>query len=145
MAALFDLFDTKIRSVVECSLSTRVNQGQLVRQRIAVSELCQQIRALVEADQEEVVITVTGLDERSQCVSRAVKLAFHTAGHIEDDSQANRYVIIAEVRDFLFDLVLEYLEVVLIKSGYQSVVRVGNRDRQRDKLSANFDALLVIA
>src|SRR5258706_7796483 len=144
MAALFDLFDPEIRSVIERRLSTWINQGQLVCQGIAVGELRQQIGALVESDQEKIVVAVAGLDECPQGFTCTVKLALHTAGYIENDSQANRYIIVAEMRDLLFDLILEDFEVVLIQASYQPVIRIGDRNRQRDKVGVIYDAVLVV-
>ena len=76
MAALPDLLDPQIRRVVERRLTARVNQSEFVSQRLAVGELGQQVGALIEPDQEEVVVAVRGLDEGLERVSGAVELAF---------------------------------------------------------------------
>ena len=75
MAALLDLLDPQIRRVVERSLPFRIDQRELIGQRVAVGELGQQVGALIEPDQEEIVVAVRGLDEGLERVSGAVELA----------------------------------------------------------------------
>src|SRR5262245_11494908 len=132
VAALLDLLDPQIRRVIKRRLPLRIDQRELVGQRVAVGELGQQVGALIEPDQEEVVVAVGGLDEGLQRVPGAVELAFHATRNVEDDAQVDRRVVIAEEGDLLLDLVFINLEVLSVQSGHQSVISVGNRDRQRD-------------
>jgi hypothetical protein len=86
VATLFDLLDPEIGRIIQRRLPTRVNQSELIGQRVAVGELGQQVGALIEPDQEEVVVAVGGLDEGLQRVSGAVEFhSLHAPRHVEDD------------------------------------------------------------
>src|SRR5262245_52101161 len=144
VAALLDLLDPEIGGVVERRLPLRIDQRELIGQRVAVGELGQQVGALIEPDQEEVVVAVRGLDEGLQRVPGAVELAFHAPRNVEDNPQIDRRVVIAEEGDLLLDLVFVDLEVLSVQSGHQSVISVGHSDRQRDQISS-FDEWRILA
>src|SRR5215510_1041826 len=112
MSTLFDFLDGQISGVVERGLPTHFNQREFFDQRIAVLAFGQQMRALIEADEEEIVVAVRGLNEGFERVPGAVELAFHASRHVEDDSQVEWYVFFAEVRYGLFDTSFEKIEVL---------------------------------
>src|SRR5262245_28495541 len=58
VAALFDLLDPEISRVIERRLPLRIDQRELIGQRLAIAELGQQVGALIESDQEKVVVAV---------------------------------------------------------------------------------------
>src|SRR5262245_6923739 len=134
VTALLDLLDPQIRRVINRRLPLRIDQRELIGQRVAVGELGQQVGALIERDQEKVVVTVGGLDEGLQRLLGAVDLAFHAPRNVEHDTQVDRRVVIAEEGDLLLDLVFVDLEVLSVQSGHQPVISVGHRDRQRDQI-----------
>src|SRR5262249_55329537 len=137
--ALLDLLDPQIRRVINRRLPLRIDQRELIGQRVAVGELGQQVGALIERDQEKVVVTVGGLDEGLQRLLGAVDLAFHAPRNVEHDTQVDRRVVIAEEGDLLLDLVFVDLEVLSVQSGHQPVISVGHRDRQRDQVSSFYE------
>src|SRR5215470_9145636 len=58
VTALLDLLDPQIGRVVERRLPLRIDQSELIGQRLAVGELGQQVGALIEPDQEKIVVAV---------------------------------------------------------------------------------------
>src|SRR5262245_58214431 len=61
MAGLLDFFKAEVRSIVERRLPTWVNQTKLALKRGAIGELSEQAGALIETDEEEVVVVVLDL------------------------------------------------------------------------------------
>ena len=64
----------------------------------------------------------------------------HAAAGVEQDAEADRHALVAEVRDFLPLAVLEDGEVVLAQAGHEAAVVVGDRGRDVDQLDAALEA-----
>src|ERR1051325_1852745 len=142
--ALLDLLQAQVGRVVERRLSLRIYQRELTHQRVPIAELSQQIGALIEADQEEIVVGGAGFDEGIERVTGAAELALHAAGDIEDDADADGRVFVIEEENILLDLVLENLKVLLVKTRHQTIVKIRDRDGARNDLSWQLEDRLAL-
>ena len=102
-------------------------------------EVLDQLGPVVEADDEELILRVGGLDELQNRLPGANQLGGHGAGEVEDDADRNRRIFAGKGGDFLLSAVLEDLEVFLLEAGYQAVHGIGDRDRHQHHVHIHAD------
>ena len=102
-------------------------------------EVLNQLRPVVEADDEELVLGIGGLDELQNRFARADQLGSHGAGEIEDDADGDRGVFAGKARDLLLAVVLIDLKVFLFQAGDQAVERIGDGDRHQHHVDIHAD------
>src|SRR4030095_14750441 len=71
VAALFDFFDAQISGVIKGRLAARLGQRKFIKDAPPVRKLGQQRSALVESDQEEIVLIMAGINESFDRVTGA--------------------------------------------------------------------------
>jgi hypothetical protein len=66
-------------------------------------------------------------------------LVCHRAAGIEDHAHRDSCVLCRKRSDLLFHLVVEHLEVALLKTGYNPVVGIRNRNVHEHRINVNLD------
>ena len=100
-------------------------------------EVLNQFRPVVEADDEELVLGIGGLDELQDRFAGADQLRGHGAGEIEDDADGDRGVFAGKARYVLLAVVLEDLKIFLFQTGDQAVERIGDGDRDQHHVNVH--------
>ena len=144
MPPLRDLFDGQISRVVERRRAFGVDEHQVADNLLARSrEILHQLGAVVEADQEEIVVVVRGLHEAAQRLDRPHDALFHRPRNVVDDADRNRRVFVGEVRDILLHLVVKQIEVIFCKAGHKTPIGVGDADQDVDDAGVQLNGLAV--
>ena len=91
-------------------------------------EVFNQLRPVVEADDEEFVLGIGGLDELQDRFAGADKLGGHGAGEIKDNSDGNRSILTGKGGDLLLGAVFKDLEIFLFEAGDKAVHGIGDCD-----------------
>ena len=89
-------------------------------------EVLNQLRAVVELYQEELVFGVGGLEKVRNRLAGFRELVPHAAAGVEDEADGKRRILAGEVRNLLLHLVLKQPEVLFFQAGYEAVERVGD-------------------
>src|SRR5207244_5645761 len=93
----------------------------------AVGKRTGQLGAFVEADQEELILRVGGLEELQGRFAGLAYLVGHTAAEIKNYADRDGHVLGGKRDYFLLDVVFVDAEVVGIEAGNESIVRIGDR------------------
>ena len=97
----------------------RIDERQFIMERIAVGEFGDEVGALIEADEKEIIIVMARLNEGFERLARDRATPFILPGDIERDAEADRHVFVLEVPDRLFDLILKDLEVLFVETAHE--------------------------
>ena len=137
---LAHLGDAVVDGVEQGGAMVRVDGGQ---PRLNVfdgaGEVLNQLRPVVEADDEELVLGIGGLDELEDRFAGADQLGAHGAGEVENDADRNRGIFAGKARDFLLAVVLEDLKVFLFQASNQAVERIGDGNRNQHHVNVHAD------
>jgi len=96
------------------------------------------LRAVVEIDQEELILRVRGTEELHGGLARLVDLVGHASTHVEDDADGDGNVLAGELEDFLLDAIFEYAEILTFESRDEAAQGVG--DGRADERHVRFGA-----
>ena len=99
------------------------------------------LRLVRESNHEEFILRIGGLEEFDDCLPGALNLTAHAAAHVEDHANRNRSILAGKCADFLRFLILVYLEIFLVESGYQAIHRIGNGDRHQHQADIDLHGL----
>src|SRR5436189_106407 len=83
----------------------------------ASPKVAKQRRALVEADQEELVVLVAHVDEAAQRGERPPDALLHAARDVVNHAERDGRVRVVEERDLLLDVLVVDLEALLVEPG----------------------------
>ena len=87
LATLLDLFNRDVGGVVKRSRPVWTREHKVPENAVTRGrEVLHELRAIVETDQEKIVVSVRGLDEPAQRANGSANTLFHRAGHIVNDS-----------------------------------------------------------
>src|SRR5579864_5941856 len=105
-------------------------------------ESLDQLRAVAEFDQEELVLRVGGLHELRDGLPRFLELRAHAAAGVEDDSHRQRGIFARKLGDLLLDLVFVQLEIFFVQAGHETAHGIGDRHWDQDQrgIDANIGA-----
>ena len=137
------------RGVIHRRAAVRMNAAERHRQAIAiVGPVRDEIRAGAEAIQEELVELVVHQAEEAidRVHRRRPLLAGHAAAGVDDDAEADRRAIGAEVRHFDRLVVLVDEEVFLAQPAVEAARSIGDGGRHVDQLDAalELEAALIL-
>ncbi len=121
------LAETEIDGVEQGGAAPGGSEHQAALQVLhAVGERTSQFSALIEADEEKFILGIRGLEELDRSFAGFAHFVGHAAAKIKNHTNGNGHDFGGEVDDFLLDVVLEDAEVVLLETGDQAIVRVGD-------------------
>ena len=106
----------------------------------AVGENAGELGALVEADQEEFILWVGGLEELDGGFAGLGNLVGHAAAEVEDDADGNGHVLGGEMDNLLLDVVLEDAEIFGVQTGDQAAVGIGDSDVDQSQVHVNLQS-----
>ena len=102
-------------------------------------EVLNQLRPVVESDDEELVLGIGGFDELQDCFACADQLGSHGAGEVEDDADGDRGILTGETGDLLLAVVFVDLEIFFFQTRDQAVQGVGDGDRDQHHIHVHAD------
>jgi hypothetical protein len=118
----------------------RVHRGQPRLDVVdGAREIFNELRAVVESDDKELVLRICRLDELQDRLASSHQLGRHGAGKVENDADRNGGVLAGKATDLLFAAVFIDLEVVLLKAGDQPVHGIGDGDRHQHHIHIHAD------
>src|SRR5579863_8393041 len=97
------------------------------------------VRTVVEFDEEELVLRICGFHELHNRLPRRRQLCAHAAAGIEHNAYRKRCIFTGQMRDYLLDLILIDLEVLLVEARYETAQGIRDRHRYRDKSRVDAD------
>src|SRR5215510_1486835 len=121
MSPLADLLHRRVCGVEQSGAPLRFDNGHAVQERFRQRrEILNQLNAVVERVDVELVLRMRIIEEVSEHRQTAGAEVPHRARHIVDYSQRDRGVVIGEERDVLLDIVVENLKVLYRQAGDES-------------------------
>jgi hypothetical protein len=103
-------------------------------------EIFDELGAVVEADDEELILGVGGFHELEDGVAGADELGGHGAGEVHDDADGDGGVFAGEGFELLLGVVFVDEKVVLLEAGDEAVHGVGDGDGDEDEVDVHADA-----
>ena len=100
-------------------------------------EVVQEAAALVEADDEELVLRVVGLEKADHRLARKPEVLLHAPARVQQHAGADRGGFLVEVRQGLLHRILEHAKVLLRQVVDETVGSI--RDRHLDEHGVDAD------
>ncbi len=121
----FHLAQAEINAIEQGRLALGGGEHQVALQFFdAGGEGIRQLGAVVEIDQQKFVLRIRGAEELHGGEARLFDLVGHAGAHVKDHADGDGHVLAGEAHDFLFDVVFEDAEVLLLEAGNQAAVGV---------------------
>src|SRR5581483_10985682 len=146
MSTALNALDSQIASVIKRGVVLGLDERELVEHGVTVARaIHQKLGARIESNQKIFVAVVTGLNEVGQSIACAMDLvAAHRSRHVEQNSDRNRRVFLAEKSNVLLTLVVENREGILVQPRYKSSVDVSDGHSERDQISVRNDGGFIV-
>jgi len=147
ISAARNAFRRQVDAVIESSIALRLHENEPVENGLTVTsvideEIC---AAALQINEEVLVLRMTASDEVFERAHGEPDLCTaHRAGSIKDDSDADRSVFVAEVRDFLLPFVIKDCEVFLAEAGDETAVFIGDCHLKIDDIGIGDERVLLI-
>jgi hypothetical protein len=126
---LIHFVDAKVNGVEQGSAPLGNREHQLALDVFhGLREIGDFFGSIREGDHEELVLRVRGLEEFLDGLARFIDFAAHAAADVENDTDGDWGILAGEILDLLRVVALEDGKILAVKTGDESVQRIGNGD-----------------